>query len=306
MDVAQLLTRTLRTRADDAALQFADAGIPVFPCAPGEKRPLTRHGFHDATANASQIARWWRDWPQANIGLPTGSISGIEAVDVDMHGPVHGFESFERARREGLVDRWVALVRTPSGGIHAYFPADPERRQGSWQAASAGVDFRGEGGYILVPPSRVRVGAHRVAYELIGAGHDEPTPVDAGALRRFLDPRPAATAATSPRGRVPFAMAADAPPGLDIDRITSWVAGRGEGERNRGLFWAACRFAEHGVTFNEAHDRLGPAAARAGLPTAEIAATVRSAYRAAAGASPAAQPEPPPPGSRLSTEQVLS
>ncbi|WP_062389907.1 bifunctional DNA primase/polymerase [Demequina iriomotensis] len=306
MDVAHLLATALGRRADDAALRFADAGIPVFPCAPGEKRPLTRHGFHDATTNASHVARWWRDWPQANIGLPTGSISGIEAVDVDMHGPVHGFDSFERARREGLVDGWTALVRTPSGGIHACFPADPHRRQASWQAASAGVDFRGEGGYILVPPSRVRVGARRVAYELIGAGHDEPTPVDAAALRRFLDPRPAAAAASARPARVPLTIAADAPPGLDVERLASWVARRGEGERNRGLFWAACRFAEHGITFNEAQDRLGPAAERAGLPTAEIAATVRSAYRAAAGASPAAQPEPPPPGSRLSTEQVLS
>lgn len=297
MDAMQVLASVTGSTTADAAERFADAGIPVFPCVPGEKRPLTRHGFHDATTNPAQIARWWRDWPDANIGMPTGSISGWEVVDVDMHGPVRGFGSFELARREGLVDRWAGLARTPSGGIHAYYPADPVQRQPSWQVASAGIDFRGEGGYVLVPPSRVRVEGTLVSYELIGAGHGRAVPVDAAGLRQFLDPRPA------PAEAVRFA--ADTSPSIDVERIASWVAARGEGERNRGLFWAACRFAEHGVAFTAARDYLGAAAARAGLPSAEVAATVRSAYRSAAGASPAAQHEQPPPAPRLPTGQVL-
>ena len=67
----------------------------------------------------------------------------------------------------------------------------------------------------------------------------------------------------------------------------AWVAGRGEGERNRGLFWAACRLAENGTPSTDALDALGPAAAQAGLSEREITTTVRSAYRAT-------QPTPAP------------
>jgi len=84
MDAMQLLASVIDSTTTEAARRFADAGIPVFPCVPGEKRPLTRHGFHDATANPAQVARWWHDWPDANIGMPTGSISGWEVVDVDV------------------------------------------------------------------------------------------------------------------------------------------------------------------------------------------------------------------------------
>ena len=67
---------------------------------------------------------------------------------------------------------------------------------------------------------------------------------------------------------------------VDGKRLAAWVAGRGEGERNRGLFWAACRLAENGVSPAEALDALGAAAQSAGLGDREITTTVRSAYRA--------------------------
>ena len=56
-----------------------------------------------------------------------------------------------RPRR--LVKGWELVVRTPTGGMHAYYPATPGSEQRSWQAARAGIDFRGDGGYIIVPPS---------------------------------------------------------------------------------------------------------------------------------------------------------
>ncbi len=66
----------------DAAARFAAAGMPVFPCVPGEKRPLVRRGFHDASTDPPQVAAWWSRWPAANIGIPTGAASGVEVVDV--------------------------------------------------------------------------------------------------------------------------------------------------------------------------------------------------------------------------------
>ncbi|SDH21559.1 bifunctional DNA primase/polymerase [Microbacterium pygmaeum] len=276
MDTAALLASVLGAPPGEGAARFADAGVPVFPCKTAGKRPLTHHGFRDATADIEQIRRWWARWPDANIGMPTGSRSGLEVVDIDVHGLVRGFGAFELARREGLVDRWQVLVKTASGGMHAYYPADLQRPQPSWQAARCGIDFRGEGGYVIVPPSRVMFEGNRSSYELIGVGRPGAVPLDAVALRQFLDPRPAPStnsATTSDRE-------------VDAERIAGWLATRVEGERNRALYWAACRLAENGVSDDNARAVLGPAAVRVGLHEAEIITTIRSAYRTAVGSTP--------------------
>ena len=245
----------------------------MFPCVPGEKRPLVLRGFHDATADPAQVAEWWSRWPSANIGIPTGAVSGVEVVDVDVHPTGTGFPAFREAHRQGHAAGWAALVRTPSGGLHAYYPVNPDRAQSSWQAARAHVDFRGDGGYIIAPPSKVlRPGGVRAAYRLIVASGDTPVPVDAVRLREFLDPR---TPISIDRVRA----ARFERRGSDAKVLAGWVAGRGEGERNRGLFWAACRLAESGTPLDATLDALGPAAEHAGLGPREIMATIRSAYR---------------------------
>lgn len=93
--------------------------------------------------------------------MPTGRASGLEVVDVDQKASGSGFPALDRARGAGLIARWQAVVRTPSGGAHFYFPTEPGRRQPSWQAAGPHIDFRGEGGYVVVPPSRVITGESR-------------------------------------------------------------------------------------------------------------------------------------------------
>jgi hypothetical protein len=293
-DVARLLASVTGLNRAAAARRYAEAGIPVFPCVAGGKRPLTAHGLHDASVDRARVTRWWARWPDANVGMPTGGTSGLEVVDVDVHGSIRGFAAFERASREGLTDRWAASVRTPSGGIHAYYPADPDQMQSSWQVASAGIDFRGTGGYVVVPPSVVVSDSGPSPYALIRPGDSEPVPVDARALRDFLEPR-------SVR---PAALAADMRPGVDLERIARWVATRGEGERNRGLFWASCRLAESGLPPDSIHAALGPAAEHAGLPAHEVTATIRSAHRTVTiGASGHAdEPRHTP---RPSTGQVL-
>lgn len=265
-----------------AARDLAAAGVPVFPCVPGGKRPLVKRGFHDATTEADQIAVWWERYPQANIGIPTGAWSGVVVVDVDVHGPVSGFAAFDRAGRTGLVDGWWFLVDTPSGGRHAYYPATDGVVQRSWQAARAGIDFRGDGGYIIVPPSKVTVGGVTAGYRVRQISTGPAWTVDSGRLRDFLDPRPA----PAPR------PTADGPRRADAARLAAWVATRGEGERNRGLFWAACRLAESGVPASDALDVLSAAAGRAGLGEREIVMTIHSAYRSAYRA---AGPESSPP-----------
>lgn len=255
--------------AGDAALAYAEAGMAVFPCVPDGKRPLTRHGLLDATCERGEVARWWRRWPDANIGLATGG--RVEVVDVDRRPTGTGFVALERARTAGLTDGWAAIVRTPSQGLHLYYPTRPPRTQRSWAEPGAHVDFRGAGGYVLVPPSQVvTTDGERRGYELIAVGRDT-RPLDAAALRRLLHP-------PEPPRPAPFLNTAR---GVDGDRLAAWVASRGEGNRNHALFWAACRYAEHHLPEDQAHQLLGAAARHAGLPEREVVATIRSAYRTA-------------------------
>lgn len=251
-----------------AARSLAAAGVPVFPCVVEGKRPLTRRGFLDASSDPEQVAAWWSRTPNANIGIPTGAPSGVVVVDVDVHGPHDGRAAYKRATDAGLVDGAGLLVRTPTGGTHMYFPATPGREQRSWQAANAGIDFRGDGGYIIAPPSRRIVDGDVRRYEVADIAAHSVGTVDATRLRDFLDPRPVAP----PRAR-------GGSMDVDSERLAAWVAGRGEGERNRGLFWAACRLAESGAPPDVTLDALGPAAEHAGLRPREIMATIRSAYR---------------------------
>ena len=81
-----------------AALAYARRGVPVFPCEPDGKRPLTYNGFWDATADPRRIRDWWSRWPTANVGLPTGERSDLLVLDVDSRGG--GFESLAVLERK--------------------------------------------------------------------------------------------------------------------------------------------------------------------------------------------------------------
>lgn len=268
MRPAELFAQVTGVPLPVAAARFADAGVPVFPCVPGGKRPLIERGFHAATTDTGQVTAWWRRWPAANIGVPTGASSGLVVVDVDVHGPADGRASFDRADAAGLVGGWEVLVRTPTGGMHAYYPATPGVEQRSWQAGRAGVDFRGDGGYIIVPPSARTIDGTTAWYRVAEFGTDAAKTVNGKALRDFLDPRP------EPRTR----PASSHPVGVeDAERLARWL-GRQDTDRNLKLFWASCRLAEAGVPMADALDAV-LSAAKSDFGPREITATVRSAYR---------------------------
>ncbi|MDR2566161.1 MAG: bifunctional DNA primase/polymerase [Bifidobacteriaceae bacterium] len=282
-----------------AALTLARSGVPVFPCEPGGKKPLTRHGFLDASTDAGRVEAWWRRRPEANIGVPTGAVSGLDVVDVDVRGGGSGFDRFRQANAQGVGEDWAMAVRTPSGGMHYYYPSNPQAPRMSWARGSAHVDFRGAGGYIIVPPSQIEVDGTPVRYQVLRV-LPHAMPVDAGRLRDLVDPEAArrrmATRVTP--GRV-AATAQDS-------ALARWVSSRPEGERNTGLFFAACRLVEAGRPFDHTLAALAPAAQRAGLLDREITATVRSAYRRAHAASaPSAPVSPSRPGPATAAAVVL-
>jgi hypothetical protein len=249
----------------DAAVAYAVSGQRVFPCTPGGKRPLTRHGFHDASTDPDRVRAWWRACPDANVGLVTGET--FDVVDVDVRRRGSGVAAFEEAERGGLAAGWALLVRTPSGGLHAYYPADPANR--CWAVSSAHIDMRARGGFVVGVPSRAADQAH--GYEVIATGRN-PHALDGDALRRSLMPRQTGPSVAQAAGRMAWSPRA-------IDGMSAWVRAQPEGNRNRGLYWAACRFRERGLSEEAAHQRLGAAARDAGLADREVSATIRSAYR---------------------------
>ncbi len=132
-----------------SALNYAELGYSVFPCVPGRKQPLTPRGFHDATTDAAQIEAWWTQHPSANIAIPT---SGLVVIDVD--GPENAWLADRGDRLHDLM--LGAVASTPGGGRHFIFraPVGVHIRCRAGHIAPR-VDVRAEGGYILVPPSRV-------------------------------------------------------------------------------------------------------------------------------------------------------
>jgi hypothetical protein len=141
----------------EMALRYGRAGKSIFPCVwdgDRRKRPLVKDWDEVATFDAAQIADWWRSWPRALIGLPTGEINGAVVLDIDVKAGVDG-----RATLAGLGFArlpWTPTVHTASGGLHLYFalPDDREIRNtggGRGRGIGAGLDWRGEGGYVIAP-----------------------------------------------------------------------------------------------------------------------------------------------------------
>lgn len=149
------------------ALAYAARGWQVFPiyecratgtqcscgnrkCTSPGKHPRTKTGLKEATLDATQIRAWWRQWPNANIGIATGA--GLVVVDIDpRHG---GSESLDDLREE--LGAWPDTVEAQTGGSgrHIYFAAPyGQTVKNSAGILGAGIDIRGEGGYVVAPPS---------------------------------------------------------------------------------------------------------------------------------------------------------
>ncbi len=147
-----------------AALAYASWGWYVFPLANG-KEPLTMHGVLDASREAMRIWSWWSRWPRANIALACGP-SQIVVIDIDpQHG---GMETWVQLRRQlDLSDDSVQCL-SGGGGLHLYYraPHNAEVRN-SAGLLGPGIDVRGKGGYVVLPPS-VHPSGQRYRWE---AGH---------------------------------------------------------------------------------------------------------------------------------------
>lgn len=183
------MTKDFVSTHHQAAVEYAERGWLVFPvqgirkdgsCSCGRpncpnpgKHPGTSKGLHEATTSREKIDLWWTRWPLANIGIRTGRESGLVVLDID---PGHGGEeSLSELETEfGPIPETVEVI-TGSGGRHLYFkyPQNVERIK-SMAGIRPGIDIRGDGGYVVAPPSRHKSGR---TYEWEALHHPDDVPI---------------------------------------------------------------------------------------------------------------------------------
>lgn len=132
-------------RLIDAATTYAKWGWHVFPLKAQTKRPATRRGFKDATTDVTRIAAWWTRHPDHNIGLSTGHT--FDVIDVDVPS---GVQSYQQLMIDGKIPDIHGQVATSSGGLHLYVKTSGD---GNSAGFIPGIDYRGDGGYVVAPPS---------------------------------------------------------------------------------------------------------------------------------------------------------
>jgi hypothetical protein len=136
----------------EAALEYAARGWSVVPIERHGKRPLIPWlEFQSRVATPDEIGRWFRSWPDANIGIVTGLLSGLVVLDIDpRHG---GTDSLSRIEGEhGPLPSTIEAV-TGGGGRHLYFVHPGGAPIANRVGLRPGIDLRGDGGCVVAPPS---------------------------------------------------------------------------------------------------------------------------------------------------------
>jgi hypothetical protein len=265
------------------ALRYGLRGWPVLPlhgirdrkctcpkgtaCGSPGKHPRTNHGVTDATADLETIRLWWTTWPDANIGIATGAVSGIFVLDID---PEHGGDD----SLDALIDEHGGLpdtveVETGGGGRHIYFAYTGIGVVGNSVGRLApGLDIRSDGGYVVAPPSRHVSGRN---YEWEASSHPDDTAL--ASPPRWLVDMLTETTNGSPRSD----NREDGNRRVDPAAV---LAGVPKGQRNDTLFKFASRHRGLGLDSEEALVLALTAAGAADppLPHGEVAGIVDNVY----------------------------
>jgi putative DNA primase/helicase len=231
-------------------------GPEVNPRCKPAKHPITLSGHKSAMTDADVVGAWWTKDPGANIGMPTGPRTGVLVLDGD------GEEGVGTLEERGYPQD-APRVRTGSGGLHVYvaYPRDAGEDIRNSVKSAPGLDVRGKGGYVLLPPSRNVNGPYGWELEWQGKRVDLPEPP-----RWFLDLIREGGGEGTPKER------------FDTARV---LAGVPEGERDEVLFKLACKLLGADVPQDVAERLVCEAASNCDPPFEEEKALekVRRAYR---------------------------
>jgi hypothetical protein len=156
------------------ALGYIRQGIAIFPLRPHGKTPLTAHGLKDASTDPAVVTAWWQQWPEANIGIVTGGKASFWVLDIDGAEGENTLSALEE--KYGALPQTVEVI-TGGGGRHLYFQY-PQQGAIFNSAGRLGLclDVRGNGGYVVAPPSIHETGRR---YEFSVDSHDWILPAPA-------------------------------------------------------------------------------------------------------------------------------
>lgn len=220
-----------------AALDYAAKGLPVFPCKSANKQPWTAHGFRDASTDPETITDWWRRWPDAMIGLPTGAPSGVWVLDVDDPAAFAASAPPLPTTRKAITGKGYHLYWRQDGAEVRNAQRHPKR---GWPFPELpGAEVRGDGGYVILPPSRHPSGR---LYQWEVDCDPIPAPADLVRLvtrqNLILDQMP-----PEPRTvPIPQAGGIDTPYGLAaLQRESEAISRAGNGEQESALNEAALK-----------------------------------------------------------------
>lgn len=143
----------------DIALTLASKGFRVFPCQALKKEPAIKAWQNQATTEPPIVRGWFTEFPDRNLAVACGpqpNGTNLLVIDIDpRHGGLDTWRGLLRQHGDlGLRGGPVHL--TPNGGFHLFFDAPSEFRN-SRNRLGPGIDTRGAGGYVLVPPSSIRL-----------------------------------------------------------------------------------------------------------------------------------------------------
>jgi hypothetical protein len=244
---------------------YGARGMHVFPCNGG--RPLTPHGFKDATADLDQIDWLFRGWSDAQIGFWPAP-SGVAVLDVDIKHGKDGLANFIRLDGCPILPS-VPTVRTPSGGWHFHFKMPDTRISATVNDPDIGLDWRGSGGYVILP-------SPGSGYHWEHWTYDNSTPKlpEPGLLPKSSEQQQRPVRREAPRVTI-----------SSLSGALRCLLGAAEGERNKLLFWTSNRFVdavESGdIDESSARNLLHQAGNDIGLDDREVTATVASAFKRA-------------------------
>jgi P4 family phage/plasmid primase-like protien len=250
-----------------------DAGFSLIPILRRGKRPTIRwEKYQLERASWDQVEAWGKQWPAGNIGIVTGSVSGLVVLDLDSE------EAIAEARKRGLPV--TPEVRTGKG-LHVYFqhPGCSVRNRAR---LLPGMDIRGDGGFVVAPGSTHESGAIYEALNPISQSVLRPMP----AWLMDLLSRPnvgsdhVARQTLTTRRREPAVLenAPDAAFDAQLRRLLGAPEGRRNHELNRTAF-AAARIRPC-LDKRQAFERMRQASRTIGLDEAEILPTMESGWEA--------------------------
>lgn len=139
----------------EAALKYHEKGMSVFPVNPNTKKPLVEWKKYQTERPTIDQLHAWFDRTNNGIAIVTGKISDTFVVDFDRYKPGFSEEDALKLIPDSIN---APTVQTMNKGQHLYF-RNPEINASIMAGVAPGIDYRGEGGYVVAPPSRSMTGA---------------------------------------------------------------------------------------------------------------------------------------------------